>query len=202
MNISDEHKFFTWTPERTGSNHFTNIISKLGFKGVVLENDKITSYLEKPKHNHTCRFFENHLDYKFIISIRNPYSMVISRTGAATIGWDETSKDKVKDAIEGISQNPFEFQECCQCFHIRKPDYIIRQENLYEDWIKIPFVNSHELNLSGELERLTKIRVNNQKNTEDKNYWKKYYTQSSADLVYYSFSSYFEIGGYDKNSWK
>ena len=31
--------------------------------------------------------------------------------------------------------------------------------------------------------------------------WKNYYTQQTADMVYYRMPRYFEMFGYDKNSW-
>ena len=41
INISDKFKTFVWTPERTGSNHITNVIIKLGFKTHFFEDDKL-----------------------------------------------------------------------------------------------------------------------------------------------------------------
>ena len=43
INISDKYKTFVWTPERTGSNHITNIIRKLGVKTHFFEDDKLVA---------------------------------------------------------------------------------------------------------------------------------------------------------------
>jgi hypothetical protein len=201
VNISEQYKYFTWTPERTGSTHFTNIITKLGFQSADIIDNKIVSYREV-RHNHFCSLFENHWDYKFIITMRNPYAMMMSRVGATTINDEVDSQSVIELRIENLLQNNITAPICCQCFQQRKPDYFIRLENLYEDWIKIPFVRTHELNLSGELKKLTEVRKNEQVGTEDTNYWKKYYNKRIADLVYYNFPYNFELFGYDKNSWK
>jgi hypothetical protein len=202
VNISEKYKYFTWTPERTGSTHFTDIITKLGFQSADIIDNKIISYRDNVRHNHFCSLFENHWYYKFIVTTRNPYSMVISRTGASSMKKNDNLQKEIEIRIENMMQNPVDNPFCCQCFQKRKPDYFIRLENLYEDWIKIPFVNTHELNLSGELEKLTGIRLNEQINTEDTNYWKKYYNKRIADLVYYNFPNNFELFGYDRDSWK
>lgn len=189
-------------PERTGSNHFTKIIDKLGFQSATIEDNKIISYNDKVRHNHFCGFFENHWDYKFLICIRNPYAIAISRSGAPMMEFNDETLKIIRARIENNLQSTYSSFSCCNCFHQRKPDFAIRLEFLYEDWIKVPFVSTHSLNISGELKELTETRINNQKNTEDPNYWKKYYNQSLSDFVYYNNSETFELFGYDKDSWK
>jgi hypothetical protein len=203
INISQKYKFFSWAPARTGSTHFTNILEKLGFgcADINLETKKLSNFKLKAEHNHTCIFFENHWDYKFITSMRNPYSMMISRTGIINLDDMEDSNKILKIRMENMTQNPLHFDGGCMCYHERKPDYVIRLEHLYEDWLKLPFVPNHGLNLSGELEKLTKIRLNNSAN-DGGDYWKKYYDQALADLVYYNYPDSFELFGYDKDSWK
>jgi hypothetical protein len=197
INISHKHKYFTWTPGRTGSHTFTNIITQLGFESseINLETNQIVSHNPKPKHNHTFILFEGHEQYKFIVSVRNPYSMVISQVCAAIV----EDPNVIRMRTENMMQNPY--KDCSVTFHDRIPDYAIRIENLYEDWVKIPFVKNHELNLSGELKKLTETKLNSHPNSEG-DYWKKYYDQSLADLVFYNHPNTFELFGYDRNSWK
>lgn len=199
INISHKLKYFTWTPARTGSHTFTNILTQLGFESseINVETNQIVSHNPKPLHNHTSILFENHEQYKFITSVRNPYSMVMSQVGAAI----ENDPEITRMRIENMMQNPNNFFGYCVHYHNRVPDYAIRIENLYEDWIKIPFVKNHELNLSGELKKLTETKLNSRPNLEG-DYWKKYYNQSLADLVFYNHPNTFELFGYDRNSWK
>jgi hypothetical protein len=164
INISQKYKFFSWTPQKTGSTHFTNILNKLGFQSadVDLETKKLSNFRAGAKHNHTCVLFEGHSDYKFITSVRNPYSMMISRSGIIS-ETDVNTKEILAQRLENYMQNRAPFNGTCSCFNERHPDYIIRLEHLYEDWLKLPFVPTHGLNLSGELEKLTQIRLNNSK---------------------------------------
>ena len=203
INISQKYKFFSWTPQRTGSTHFTKILDKLGFQSayVNLQTKKISNFMAGSRHNHTCVLFEGHWDYKFMTSVRNPYSMMISRSGIVSEMGIFNSKEILTARIENYMQSLAPFNGTCSCFHERHPDYIIRLEHLYEDWLKLPFVPTHGLNLSGELEKLTQVRLNNSKN-DGGDYWKKYYDQSLADLVYYNHPDWFELFGYDRNSWK
>lgn len=203
INISQKYKFFSWTPQRTGSTHFTNILHKLGFQSadVDLKTKKLSNFRAGAQHNHTCVLFEGHLNYKFMVSVRNPYSMIISQSGIVSANDSDNIQELLIARVENIMQNPLNFDGGCSCFHERKPDYIIRLEHLYEDWLKIPFVPNHGLNLSGDLEKLSKIRLNNSAN-DGGDYWKKYYTQTLADLVYYNHPDWFELFRYNKNSWK
>ena len=203
INISQKYKFFSWTPQRTGSTHFTNILHKLGFQSadVHLKTKKLSNFRAGAQHNHTCVLFEGHLDYKFITSVRNPYSMIISRSGIVSENGINNTREILVARVENFMQSPVNFDGTCSCFHERHPDYIIRLEHLYEDWLKLPFVPTHGLNLSGELEKLTQVRLNNSPN-DGGDYWKKYYDQSLADLVYYNYPDWFELFGYDRDSWK
>jgi hypothetical protein len=85
-------------------------------------------------------------------------------------------------------------------FSQRVPDYPVRLENLYEDYSKIPFIVESEYYKSGELKKATTQKVN--VSNEDENLWKEFYTQETADMVYYRMPRYFDLFGYDKNSWK
>lgn len=203
INISRKHKFFSWTHQRTGSTHFTHMLGEFGFESADLDMQtlKLSNFQEKVRHNHTCSLFENHWDYKFIVSVRNPYSMMISQSGIITDKNLPNKKELAKIRIENLIQSPFNPDGCCSCFHKRKPDYFVRLEHLYEDWLKVPFVESYELRFPGKLKKQTEIVMNNQPNPEG-DYWKQFYDQSLADSVYYSQPDTFELFGYDKNSWR
>jgi hypothetical protein len=203
INISRKHKFFSWTNQRTGSTHFTYMLERFGFESADLdvETMKLSNFQEKIRHNHTCFLFENHWNYKFIISVRNPYSMMISQSGVMSDNTSLNRKELAKIRIENYIQNPLHADGCCNCFHQRKPDYFIRLEHLLEDWLKVPFAKSHDLHFPGELEKLINIKMNNQPNTYG-DYWKQFYDQALADSVYYSQPDTFELFGYDKDSWK
>lgn len=204
VNISEQYKYFTWTPQRTGSTHFTKLLDKFQFQTKHFDEDgNVTTIDNHSTHNHYCRFFNNHLEYKFLITVRNPYSMVISRLALplSKLTFDDFMKD-ASWKIENMFQSMLSPEDCCECFTIRKPDSFIRLEHLYEDWLNLPFVKNHPINTSGELKKICSVRENQQPHTEDSNYWKRFYNQRLADLVYYNFPNSFELFGYDKDSWK
>jgi hypothetical protein len=200
INISDKYKTFVWSPERTGSNHFTNILRILGFKSYFLEQNKLTK-IEDLRVSSYCEFFENHWDYSFMLSTRNPYSNSVSLAGAGFMNFNRENQEIIRERMERQFQFPVITKNCCNCFNIRKPDYFIRTESLYQDYLKIPFIKEHEINLSGELEKLCKQKINSSPSVTE-NYWKKFYDQDMADLVYYNNVNNFELFGYDKDSWK
>jgi hypothetical protein len=56
---------------------------------------------------------------------------------------------------------------------------------------------------------MTSVRVNSYMNENPRDEYvgnfqkfQKYYTQEIADIVYNNHKEYFELGGYDKDSWK
>ena len=200
INISDKYKTFVWSPERTGSNHITNVIRKLGFKTHFFEDDKLVN-IDGLKLSSHCNFFENHWDYSFILSTRNPYSSFASLAGAGHMHFTLENQKLVRERMEREFQFPILSGNCCTCFHIRTPDYFVRTESLYEDYLTIPFIKNHDINLSGELERLCKEKIHSSPAAIE-NYWKKFYDQDMADLVYYNNVNSFKLFGYNKDSWK
>jgi hypothetical protein len=84
-------------------------------------------------------------------------------------------------------------------FTQRVPDYFIRQENLYEDYIKIPFVRDSKLNTCGILEELCGRKMN--EGSPKLKTYKEYYNQELADIIYLNYKEYFDHLSYDKDSW-
>jgi hypothetical protein len=84
-------------------------------------------------------------------------------------------------------------------FEKRTPDYPLRQENLYGDYLKIPFIRDSKLNQSGVLEELCQKKLNKGRYTKPV---KDYYNQETANIVYTNYKEYFDLFGYDKDSWK
>ena len=199
-----EHKSILWLPQRTGSTHCWSIMSNLGFKvyrinsdtNEIIFNDDYTKNMIGQVHDHNL--INGHEKYTLIQSIRNPYSMVASIFRMRTIPISESDKEKFYDFIyyavyDSKIREDFNYT-------YRKPDYFIRLEHNYNDYSKIPFVRNSEIFKSGELELKCKIPLN--KNFLQVVSWKKFYTQETADIVYYNFSKIFNELGYDKDSWK
>lgn len=212
INFSEEYKYFVWMPPKTATTRAIDIFSKFGFvTKKVDQHGKLFNLNDKrPKfvHNHEMFLFEGSENYKLICTGRNPYSRMVSYF----------KMNRPKEAMENIKENysyyltKFFYFENDQMpkgvnmtnfqenWNIRKPDYYIRVEKMYEDYLNIPFVKSTEIYQNGLLEKMCEIKKN--ENKINKKNWREYYTDETADMVFYNFSKYFENLGYDKNSYK
>jgi len=204
VNISHKHKIILWLWSKCGSTHMARIMRNFDFKFYKIDGDNIVLTENQVIQIHFCNLFSGHQDYKILAAVRNPYSRFFSEFTFTRKSEDyifnDTNKEKFKEFIyEVIVYNNF-FTKGCVDFLERVPDYPVRLENLYEDYSKIPFIVESEYFKSGELKRMITRKVN--VSNEDETLWKKFYTQETADIVYYRMSRYFDLFGYDKNSWK
>lgn len=194
-------------PPKTGSTRASEIFQKLGF---ISKHTQSGQEFTPMKHNHDIELFEGSEKYKLISLSRNPYSKMVSYFKMSFSFYLESNQDDKEKFLNFLSQYFYILDKNSSHYvwvrkyknywDIRIPDYYIRMENMFEDYLKIPFVKESEIYKTGELEKMCNIKVNeNLKNTK---FWKEYYCDESADMVYYNFSKYFEKLGYDKNSYK
>lgn len=194
LEISLQEKCFLWMQGKTGTTLVKKILKNFGFHSYNVYNGVVDFSNPFDFHVHSPCLFKNHMDFKFIATIRNPYTTLFS----------EYSSDKsisisgFKEFLEGKFVN---FNKTDGFFSPweRYPDYTIRVENISEDYLKIPFIKNSELNTSGKLKSIIESKPNKNRFNY---FWKDYYDKQSADLVYYNTSRYFDMFGYDKNSWK
>ena len=196
INISEKYKTFLWLWDKTGTSHAKEILSNFNFsfyevstKPKKLISDSITQF-------HYCSLFEGHENYKYLVTARNPYTRFFSLFRMSS-PQNKITIDNFRTFIEEKIQSPNNFN--CADFSERTPDFFLRLENLYDDYCKIPFINESNLKRNGTLMILCDNIVNKGKEGFD---WKNFYNQSIADLVFYSIQKYFDLLGYDKNSWK
>jgi hypothetical protein len=197
-----DERFFVWMPPKTASVTASLILPKLGFKCYDNNNNNLKPVDMRNMHNHSANFFNGHENYSLITTLRNPYSLMSSKYIFFGERKELISQDDFIDYLENFFYGVESKFKYLQCYNHRKriPDYVIRVENMFEDYLKIPFVLKNELNYSGELSKLCNIKNNatHSKITD----WKLSYNQTSADIVYYNFAHIFELGGYDRDSWK
>jgi len=213
VNINLSENILVWTPAKTGSVTASKILDKLGFNSFLLDNDKLKSS-SKFQHNNHCFHFDNIEKYKLLVTLRNPYEQLVSffkmsvgnfraqsENGIVDrfIKSDEINKDDFKSMIIQLFNNT-KSDNCCFCFGKIVPDYIIRLEKMYEDYLKIPFVTNTEYYKSGEL--LNDCQTKSNESVYEYFDFRELYNEEIADMVYYNFVRVFELGGYDKNSWK
>lgn len=208
INLSEKHKIILWLWKKCGTSHMMKILNKFDFRCYKIVNNRLIPYKDEILHVHFCNLFEGHEQYKIVSAVRNPYSRFFS----------EFTFNRPKDGFILNDSNIEQFRRFiyrktiysdnfsetlsyhCLDFKDRIPDYPVRLENLLEDYSKIPFIVNSEYYKSGELQNDIGVKIN--VSNEDENLWRKFYNQEIADIVYYRMPRYFEIFGYEKNSWK
>jgi len=203
INVSHEHRCFIWLPPKTATTRASGIFEKFGFVTLPLQNGYITRTPNKKfRHNHEMSLFHGSENYKLISTTRNPYSLMACKF---KISQSDNSVDKFNQFLKKFFyrrdiDDLYKNQKYREPWDKRIPDYFIRMEYMYEDYLKLPFVKNTELFMSGELEKMCGILVN--ENLINKTPWKDLYDEECADMVYYNFSKHFEVIGYDRNSYK
>lgn len=191
VNISETNRAFIWTPEKTASNLASMVFDKFDFHAFnVIKKEKVSNGV---KHFHSNCFFEGHENYQFILTCRNPYDRFLSM-----YGYGKLTYERFKSNLESYLAEKMPHVQLMKNLTIRKPDFIIRTENMLEDYLKIPFIKDSKFYKSGDLEKLLKIKVN------ETNFEKSRTILDSqlADLIYYNNITFFELCGYEKDSWK
>lgn len=193
-------RMFVWTPPKTASHSASTILPKLGFE-LYTKEQKYLKPTIREIHNHECVLFHEHEKYSFISTMRNPYNVMVSLS-KVVVERERWNTDFFEEHLyryfygEELPEKYFP----CYNYSVRIPDYIIRTESMFQDYLKIPFVKNTEYYKSGDLEKDCLVRQNASDYTDFD--WKSLFNQNIADMIYYNFAQVFEIGGYDKNSWK
>jgi hypothetical protein len=132
----------------------------------------------------------------FICTIRNPYHRVFSLFSKRFLTSTEKPKiEEFEDFFHERVENNIEFTKTINMFDERVPDYILRSENLYQDYLKIPFIVDSKLNKCGILEDICNRKINKGSGTLD---IENYLTSSVKEKIYKMFQSHFELFGYQK----
>jgi len=197
-NLSE--RMFAWTPPKTASHSASIILPKLGFE-LYTQEEKYLKPSQKDIHNHHCILCNGHENFSFITTMRNPYTMVlpIFKITIKKENWTlENFEHYLNRNFYGEESEAMSFP--CYNYTIRKPDYIIRVESMLEDYLKIPYIKNTEYYKSGKLEKDCLVKENSSDYTNFD--WKSLYNQNISDMVYYNYAHVFELGNYDKNSWK
>lgn len=196
LNISEEHKSFLWTPAKTASEHATMVFSCLSFGLLDCSYDRKIIYdvSDFPAHSHSLNLFEGHEDYKLICTARNPIHRVFSAFVYSNRFQEKLHKsDFISFFNKIIDNNDFLWLGTIKTY-LREPDYYIRIENMYEDYMKIPFIANSKLAESGTLFELCSRRKNVTRKFDIK--IEDFYTPDMIDYLYSQYKEYFDKLGY------
>ena len=178
MNVNRELKLIWWAPERCGTKITAEIFKKLGFEVYDEKNNTFTP-LSETYHSHRITIPEQFSEYKIICNVRNPYDKVISfylnfTSVGSNFVFFKNRKNEVKDKINNFTLELFEYAINQKVlvnmsreipvrdyvskltFDKRLPDFLIRVENLEEDFSKIDFIKQSKMWDSGEIQQLIK----------------------------------------------
>lgn len=199
LNISEKHKFFLWTPAKTGTHHTVSVFENFYCEYQVsnFERTEIFNNSKSPKPHHFLHLFSKHENYKLICTARNPLHRIYSAFFHLQEGSPKNNintKEFIKFFVEMNYANDPPFLNGIN-FLTRKPDYFLRLENLYQDYEKIPFVVESDFYKSGKLKQMCEEKINSHLNP---NYnIKDFYTSDMIDFLYTKYKKYFDLLDYE-----
>jgi hypothetical protein len=214
ITYSDKEKMILLLPMKTGTMHATFMFNHFDFitEAYDLKTKKVLNKLDMVIHHHCMNIPQRYEDYSIICTARNPYSRLVSAYNNSKIINSRTNVEVNKPLHENFknyfskaidtgyqSDNGFPYGQNNFLYN-QTPKYFLRIESLYYDYIQIPFIRNSKLNKSGLLYELCNKKIHTTP-TKRKSL-KEHYTQDMADFVYDKFKFYFDLLGYDKDSWK
>ena len=213
MNGSDSWKFIWWGTAGCASRATQSCLFSSGCEDLRNYNENC-HVNDECSHTHMQGIPKGMEEYPIICNLRNPYSLSVSSWLDETIDTNHNSygmsfSDWVLNSLtteDRMSQDyPHYFISEWDGIG-RRPDYYIRMEHMEEDIKKIPQILKSE-RYEDSLNSV--IRVNTYKNQNPNDEYRgefqnfqKYYTKELADRIYETHVEYFELGEYDKDSWK
>lgn len=197
--VSDKHNSFVWTPMKTASSHVSFVFSFFDFVTYtknINTNVIVSQSSEFLNFGHSFSLPDGHENMTFICSMRNPYLRVFSLFSRRFLNpQNKPEISEFEDFFNETIEVEPEFTKTANMFEDRVPDYILRSENLYEDYLKIPFVYESKLNQCGILEDICNRKINIGLGTLAPEI---YLTESVKTKIYRMFQPHFELFGYEK----
>lgn len=193
MAVSDKLQVYWFNPMRAATRSTLAVQQYLNFKD--------TWHTIYPKSS----------NYRLISNIRNPYARTVSLFHFFFRGETKTIEDfkryvpkKINEQknfrgnIQDIQFNLTEIFEETNKF----PEYLIKVESLYDDIMNIWFVKDNVT--EGLLKVMNESILTNHYYQEygSRPSWKDHYDDETAEMLYEYLKKDFELGNYDKNSWK
>jgi hypothetical protein len=215
MNISHKHKIIWWAPERTGTKITTEIFLNYDFFVHNSNNDNEVS-LKQENVSHLNKIQDKFLEYTLISNVRNPYDRVFSiflATFYENIALEKNKHDEIKKTFNNWILNTFQSEKLCVKLNAnntaknidinyflkwtlngKKPDFLIRIENLIEDLEKLDFIKSDTTWDSLKMKQIVENNVFKNKRAIK---FDKMYDNYSAKLIYVYFKSVFNLVPYN-----
>lgn len=183
-NISEKYKCEWVAPERTGSRKVAEILTFYGFKNN--ENPIYSCNNHFHRHNGPN---EKYGDYLLICNARNPYSRTYSIFKNLYPVQQDKSKESFKKFLFQELESSYVKNMVINPIFSRKPNHIIRLENIFEDLIKLPFI------FDVLTEPQVKMLSSHGKLLDE---WEQFYDQETKEFVFDLTKHHFHEWGYEK----
>ena len=197
---SEKYSSFIWLPPKCGSHTISWVLAYFDFTSIIIntETNSIHRKLNPSTHfGHSTMLPPNHEELSFICATRNPYHRVLSMY-SNSLNWSSATDFSVEDFEKFINERVITSPSWFNYSTIlkeKRPDYLIRTENLYEDLIQIPFIRDSDLNTSNILKNFCGKKSNrsyNQLNPDE------YLTPRIKQIIYNLSSDHFDLFGYER----
>lgn len=177
-----------FTPIRTATRSCNQIMDYFGFDINRNHDDNIVEDLSM------CTFIMNvHNPYKRLFSIYNLHKYHNPDSEFEFQDWVSMTLEELNEKNNPQQISLFYYYKLFS----KKPDYIVKVENLFYDLMKIQFINQ---NYSDKLKNIFDNYVLKNEFEEGRD-WKSKYNENFSNLIYHKLRDDFEIFGYDKDSW-
>lgn len=159
-------------------------------------------------------------EYLLIAAIRNPYDWAVSCWHAEYNAIDDNTpgsadrpvlpfKDYIALQNKSFYNNDENGVHTKSKFYNKPVDYPIYFEDMVNSALKIPFVQEH-IDHPRVQDWIRQVETNKAENNWRSSYrpevinknYKEFYDEEVAEMVYWGKKDYFDMFGYDKNSWK
>ena len=162
--ISFKHNSFLWLPFKTSSTTVSWILGHFDFCNYTYDsvNEKYVEMYPSMFHlGHDMYLPPTHEQMNFICTMRNPYDIILSYFKMWCRQKNiQPKKNDFKENLESFIFKNHLISDLSKISQERKPNFILRTENLLEDLLKIPFIKDSKLNQCGILEEMTQKKLN------------------------------------------
>lgn len=203
INIDTKDDYLVWLFPRTGSKLFFTIFKDTDFQCFSYNENNLELIKNNLIHHHCFTMFPNINRYKLILTVRNPYSLLAALYYMTSkVPKLENLKEVFGEFLEiTLYTNPNIKELLYNLNHVEVNSFL-RIENLLNDYNSLPIIGKSPIYKQKNLESLINSKVNKSDSPLANLNFRDFYNQKNADMVYYLFSNYFNMFGYDKNSWK
>jgi len=203
VNIDIEDNYYVWLFPRTGSSLFYKLFRQTDFKCYSFSEDEKKLFKADLVHHHIFSMFPEINNFKSILTVRNPYSLLAAFFYAFVDMKDlSDAKKEFQIFLEKIIYQHENIKEILYNLNYVKIDYPLRIENLIEDYYNLPIIKKSIYFKQNKLEEIINSKVNKSSSKWANVPFGTFYNQNTADMVYYLFLNYFKSFNYEKNSWK